>query len=414
MPICLSRFEFQSVLLLFLAILFNNQSSCFNFVHNQLTMKDFKAGVHVRTLHGYTAFKPRPINRSYHFDNPELQMLTDQANLKLGELNAFDGLVPNLDHFIRLHIFKEATVSSKIEGTQTPLGEALQEEKNVAPERRDDWREVNNYVVAMNQAIERLPQLPLSSRMLKDAHATLLRGVRGEHKLPGEFRISQNWIGGATLRDATFIPPEHEDAKQLMFDLEQFLHSDESNLPHVVKAALAHYQFETIHPFLDGNGRIGRLMITLYFIHAGILRLPLLYLSDFFERNRTAYYDNLMRVRTHNDLRQWVRFFLVGVVETATKANSGLRGILQLKNDCLRDRIPQLGRNSITAHKLLDRLFQQPYMNAEDVAEAIDQTPPQAYKLITDFERLNILKEITGNKRGRIYRFEEYFRIFEQ
>jgi Fic family protein len=376
-------------------------------------MRAFRAGTYVRTLQGYSAFRPEPIDRAYHFDDPELQQLTEQANLKLGELNAFDGLVPSMDHFIRMHVWKEATVSSKIEGTQTNMSEALLSERDVAPERRDDWHEVNNYVDALNGALEALPELPLSARALRQAHAILLSGVRGEHKLPGEFRRSQNWIGGATLRDAAFIPPAHEEVSTLMGDLERFLHNDRTGLPHVVKAALAHYQFETIHPFLDGNGRIGRLMITLYFIHAGVLRQPALYLSDFFERNRSAYYDNLTRVRTHNDLRQWLRFFLVGVIETANKANAGLHSIIRLKRDCLEKRIPSLERRSTKAPLLLERLFQQPYVDAEDVAEAIGQTPPQAYKLIADFERLGILREITGNKRGRLYSFADYFRIFE-
>jgi Fic family protein len=376
-------------------------------------MKDFRSGGYVRTLQGYSAFKPEFIDRTYHYDDPELQQLTEQANLKLGELNAFDGLVPSMDHFIRMHVWKEATVSSKIEGTQTNMTEALLHERDVAPERRDDWLEVNNYVNALNHAVKALPELPLSSRSLKHAHAILLKGVRGEHKLPGEFRRSQNWIGGATLRDAAFIPPTHEEVSALMADLERFLHNDRTGLPHVAKAALAHYQFETIHPFLDGNGRIGRLMITLYFIQAGILRKPALYLSDHFERNRSAYYDNLTRVRTHNDLRQWLRFFLVGVVETANKANAGLHSIIRLKRHCLETRIPGLAKRSTKAPQLLEHLFQEPYVDAEDVAKVIGQTPPQAYKLIADFERMGILREITGNKRGRLYCFADYFKIFE-
>lgn len=378
-----------------------------------LTMKDFRAGRPTKTPQGYTAFMPELIDRAYRLDDPKLQGLVEQATLKLGALDAFGELVPNIRHFIRLHVVKEATVSSKIEGTNTNMEEVLMDEHNVDPERRDDRREVNNYVAAMQQSLDRMPELPLSSRLLREAHGTLMKGVRGEKKTPGEFRRSQNWIGGASLTDATFIPPVWEEVNPLMSDLEHFLHSNETQLPHVLKAALAHYQFETIHPFLDGNGRIGRLMITLYFVHAGILKQPVLYLSDFFERNRTAYYDNLTRARTHNDIEQWFKFFLVGVIETADKATNGLREILRLKQDCLEQRIPSIGIRSNSGPRLLEYLFQQPVVNAEMVAEAIGQTPASAYKLIAAFEQVGILREITGSKWGRIYRFEEYFKVFE-
>lgn len=376
-------------------------------------MKDFRAGRPLKTPQGYTAFMPERIARAYHLDDPKLQGLVEQATLKLGALDAFGELVPNIRHFIRLHVVKEATVSSKIEGTNTNMEEVLMDERNVDPERRDDRREVNNYVAALQQSLDRMPELPLSSRLLREAHGTLMKGVRGEKKTPGEFRRSQNWIGGASLADATFIPPVWEEVNPLMSDLERFLHSSDTQLPHVLKAALAHYQFETIHPFLDGNGRIGRLMITLYFVHAGILKQPVLYLSDFFEKNRTAYYDNLMRVRTHNDIVQWFKFFLVGVIETADKATNGLREILRLKQECLEERIPKIGRRTTAAPRLLEYLFQQPVVNAEMVSAAIGQTPPSAYKLIAAFEQVGILREITGSKWGRIYRFDEYFRVFE-
>jgi Fic family protein len=301
-------------------------------------MKSFKSGTYINAI-GYKAFAPELINRIYKIDDAALQLLIEKSTLKLGELNAYAQLVPDIDHFIKLHVVKEATVSSKIEGTQTNMEEALLKEEEIEPEKRNDWREVNNYVNALNQSVENLSKLPLSSRLLKQAHKTLLDGVRGEAKLPGEFRRSQNWIGGATLNDATFIPPVHHDVEKLIGDLENFLHSNDTGLPNVLKAAVAHYQFETIHPFLDGNGRIGRLLITLYFIDANILQKPVLYLSDFFERNRNLYYDNLMAVRTRNDIQQWLKFFLVGIIETADKAIEGLREIIKLKQDCETKRI---------------------------------------------------------------------------
>lgn len=346
-------------------------------------------------------------------DRPDLNELVETATLKLGALGAFGELVPNIGHFIRLHVVKEATVSSKIEGTNTSIQEMFMDERNVDPERRDDRHEVNNNVAAMEQSLERMKELPLSSRLLREAHAVLLRGVRGEHKMPGEFRRGQNWIGGAGLADAQFIPPVSEEVNALMGDLEQFMHNAHTRLPQVLKAALAHYQFETIHPFLDGNGRIGRLMITLYFVHAKVLQQPVLYLSDFFERNRSLYYESLTRVRTHNDIGHWFRFFLFGVIETSDKATNGLRQIIRLKKDCLEERIPKIGRRTTAAPLLLEYLFQQPVVDALSVAAAIGQTNASAYKLIADFERLAILQEITGSKWGRQYRFTEYFKIFE-
>ena len=372
---------------------------------------DFKSGTYI-TATGYKAFQPEKINKIYNFNDSDLLPLLEKANLKLGELNAYAELVPDVDHFIRLHVVKEATVSSKIEGTRTNMEEALLNEEEINPERKNDWREVNNYIEAMNQSINMLDKLPLSSRLLKQAHNTLLDNVRGDHKMPGEFRRSQNWIGGVTLNDAAFIPPVWQEVDPLMGDLENFLHNEKTNLPHVIKIALAHYQFETIHPFLDGNGRIGRLMITLYFIHAGIMKKPVLYLSDFFERNRSLYYDNLTIVRTKNDLKTWLRFFLTGIIETSDKAITGLKNILSLKNDCETKRIPQLGKKMHSAQKLLQRLFEDPIIRPDEVSKITGLSLVSAYKLVEDFERLNILREVTGGQRNRIYLFDEYYKVF--
>lgn len=372
----------------------------------------FKSGHSILT-NGYRAFQPEKINRAYQFDETDLLNLLEKANIRLGELNAYAELVPDVEHFIRLHVVKEATVSSRIEGTNTNMEEALLQEEEIRPEKRNDWREVNNYIRAMNQSIDALNSLPLSSRLLKNAHKTLLSGVRGEHKLPGEFRKSQNWIGGATLIDAAFIPPVWQDVNPLMGDLENFLHNEHTGLTHILKIALAHYQFETIHPFLDGNGRIGRMMITLYFIQAGIMKKPVLYLSDFFERNRNLYYENLMLVRTKNDLKTWLRFFILGVIETCEKAIAGLRNILQLKKDCETNRILTLGKRMQSAQVLLQSLFIDPVVRPEKVAQLTGLSLVSAYKLIVQFEDLKILREITGGQRNRIYLFDEYFRVFE-
>ena len=375
-------------------------------------MKSFKSGTYINAI-GYKAFAPVFIDRIYKIDDAALQLLIEKSTLKLGELNAYAQLVPDIDHFIKLHVVKEATVSSKIEGTQTNMEEALLKEEEIEPEKRNDWREVNNYVNALNQSVENLSKLPLSSRLLKQAHKTLLDGVRGESKLPGEFRRSQNWIGGATLNDATFIPPVYHDVEKLIGDLENFLHNDDTGLPNVLKAAVAHYQFETIHPFLDGNGRIGRLLITLYFIDANILQKPVLYLSDFFERNRSLYYDNLMAVRTRNDIQQWLKFFLVGIIETADKAIEGLREIIKLKQDCETKRIVTLGKRAPKAQILLQYLFTQPIVRPDDVAKITETSLVTAYKLIDDFERLNILQAIGDAQRNKLYIFNEYFKVFK-
>ena len=377
-----------------------------------MKFETFKAGVW-QQRYQYKSFEPVLVDHEWLWQDPAINTLLEAANRALGELNAFSLIVPDIDLFIEMHVVKEAQTSSRIEGTQTGMDEALMPEDQIQPEKRDDWREVRNYVDAVNAAIAELATLPLSNRLLKRTHEILMRGVRGEHKQPGEFRTSQNWIGGSSLADAVFIPPHPDGVPAMMGDLEKFWHDETIQVPHLIRLAISHYQFETIHPFLDGNGRIGRLMITLYFVHAGVLNQPVLYLSDFFERNRSAYYDNLSRVRSQNDIRQWFRFFLVGVIETANKATNGLREILRLKKECLEVRIPRIGRQTQAAPKLLNHLFQQPIVWAEEVMKATGQSSPSAYKIMSDFERIGILREITGNKWGRIYRFEEYFKVFE-
>ncbi|MGH8191284.1 MAG: Fic family protein [Rhodanobacteraceae bacterium] len=337
--------------------------------------------------------------------------MLESANRALGELNAFSLIVPDIDLFIEMHVVKEAQKSSRIEGTQTGVNEALLPENHIRPEARDDWREVRNYIDAINGAIADLKTLPLSNRLLRKAHATLLSGVRGEHKLPGEFRTSQNWIGGSGLADAAFIPPHHEGVPELMGDLERFWHDEAITVPHLIRVAISHYQFETIHPFLDGNGRIGRLFIPLYLVSNNLLAKPSLYLSDFFERNRASYYDALMRVRVANDLIHWVRFFLRGVAETATSGRDVFREILEIRADA-EQRIATLGRRSPNARKALDALYRRPVMAAGELEHEIGVSKPTAHALVNDLERLGLLKEMTGQMRDRLYVFEAYLTLF--
>jgi len=374
-------------------------------------MKQFRAGRLVRQAH-YQSFQPNPINRAWVVDDMALLQLLGQADRELGRLDMYSEYIPNIDLFISMHVLKEATQSSRIEGTQTNMEEALLEKEDVAPERRDDWEEVQNYVKAMHEAVDRLRTLPFSARLMRAAHKTLMQGVRGKNKHPGEFRRSQNWIGGATIADAVFVPPVHSSIAGLIGDIEQFVHNDKQHFPELLKIALVHYQFETIHPFLDGNGRVGRLLITLYLVSRGILKQPVLYLSDFFERNRQLYYDNLMRVRQKNDLLQWFKFFLVGVIETAKSSTTTFDRILKLKSQ-VEAQLQTLGSRTANAQKVMVYLYQRPVVNAAKVGEVAGVSPASAYKLIADLERFGILNEVTGARRGKMYRFDAYLSLFK-
>ena len=377
-----------------------------------MDIKDFKSGVYTER-YKYKSFTPSLVNIEWQVSDRVLVNLLSEADIKLGELNAFSQLVPDIDFFIRMHVSKEATTSSRIEGTQTNISEALQKVDYIEPEKRNDWEEVQNYIKAMNQAIESLASLPLSNRLLRDTHFILLHGVRGKHKQPGEFRKSQNWIGGASLSDATFIPPHQDDLPDLMSDLEKFLHNIEQPLPHLLRIGIAHYQFETIHPFLDGNGRIGRLLITLYMVSNRLLTKPTLYLSAFFEKNRQLYYDNLNRVRTHNDLTQWLRFFLEGVRQTAENSIETFKNIIDLRQQVEYQDILTLGKKTPLAQKFLHFLYRKPITDSRETSDQLSVNPSTALRLIEDFTRLGILKELTGYKRNRVFVFERYLRLFD-
>lgn len=371
----------------------------------------FVAGTY-RQQYQYRSFLPEPIHQPWAVGDRQLTMALSLADIKLGELNAFSQLIPDVDFFIAMHVSKEATTSSRIEGTQTNIDEVVQKIEYVDPEKRDDWEEVQNYIKAMNEAIAALATLPLSSRLLKNTHRTLLQGVRGRHKLPGEFRRSQNWIGGAALADALFIPPHHTEVEGLMADLETFLNDDNALVPALIKIGIAHYQFETIHPFLDGNGRIGRLLITLYLVSQGLLVKPTLYLSDFFEQHKALYYDNLTRVRTHNDLTQWLKFFLEGVRQTAQNSIETFKAIIAIRQRA-EERILPLGRKTAMAQVLLQYLYRKPITDGQDVAALLTVNISTAYRLLDDLVRLGILQETTGNKRNRVFVFAEYLQLFE-
>jgi Fic family protein len=263
----------------------------------------------------------------------------------------------------------------------------------------------------MNHAIASLEKLPLSTRVLRDAHKVLMSGARGEHRNPGELRQSQNWIGGSGLKDAVFIPPSHQELPDLLTDLEKFWHNDQLAIPHLIRTALSHYQFETIHPFLDGNGRIGRLLITLYLVDKKLLTKPTLYLSEFFERNRGSYYDALMVVRTSNDIEHWIKFFLTGVSETAANSKQTFEKIVALRH-VSEEKILQLGKRAPKGQALLRLLYSEPLMSVNRIAARLEVTHQSASSLIKAFENLEILRETTGGKKNRLFVFSEYLSLF--
>lgn len=377
-----------------------------------MDIKDFVSGKFIEQLE-YKSFSPEKINKQWIISNPEVNILLSEANRLIGELNAFSQIIPDVDFFITMHIMKEATTSSKIEGTKTNMDEALiKDEEDINPEKRDDWEEVQNYIDAINKSIEELENIPVSNRLLRQTHEVLLSGIRGKHKLPGQFRRSQNWIG-ATLKDAIFIPPHHSEVEELMSDLEKFIHNEKISVPHLLRIGIIHYQFETIHPFLDGNGRLGRLLITLYLVSKKVLLKPSLYLSDFFEKNKAYYYDNLMIARITNNLTQWIKFFLVGVIETSKSSITVFKNILKLKSKLETEVLPKLGSKVKKGQTLLTILYQYPIVRTKNVGVFLDISTSTANRLITDFIEFGILEEYTGYKRNRKFIFREYVDLFK-
>ncbi|MCX6581008.1 MAG: Fic family protein [Candidatus Aminicenantes bacterium] len=375
-----------------------------------MNLKDFKAGYFKQQLQ-YKSFYPTTVDRQWLVDDPKINVLLEKATQLLGELNAFSLIVPDVDLFIRMHIVKEANSSSGIEGTQTSIDEAVMKKEEIAPEKRDDWQEVRNYVDAINYAVGKLAEFPLSNRLLRDTHSILMAGVRGGRKYPGEFRVSQNWIGGSNLSDAVFIPPHPDDVPGLMGDLEKFWHDEEIDVPHLIKIAISHYQFETIHPFLDRNGRIGRLLITLYLVNHQLLAKPTLYLSDFFEKHRPSYYDALSRVRESNDLIHWLKFFLNAVITTSDKGKNTFIGIFKLR-ETFENRILTLGRKTQNAKKLLQFLYSKPIVTVQDVQLELKISERTARDMLQEMIRLELLQEVTGYKRNRVFSFKSYLDFY--
>jgi Fic family protein len=359
----------------------------------------------------YKAFIPNPLPFKLNMDN-NLQSLLSRADVALGRLDGITEILPDVDYFIFMYVRKEATLSSQVEGTKATFSDALKAEASIkSAEIHDDVDEILNYIEAMNYGLQRLDTLPISLRLIREIHGILLSGVRGERKTPGEFRKSQNWVGGNDIRTASFIPPPAGEIQALLSNLEKFIH-DKSPLPLLVKAGLLHSQFETIHPFLDGNGRIGRLLITFFLCQQGMLNKPLLYISEFFMENRDKYYEQLNSYHNKGDVEGWLRFFLDGVLITAERSIETARKVLALREQDIR-KISEAGGSAQRALSLLDALYHTPLVRVKDIEGLVDIRNPNALALTNKMIKLGILKEITGQKRNRIFAYDDYIKLFQ-
>lgn len=372
-----------------------------------------RAGQYVTQSSGkskYRAFVPNPLPFKVKMDNL-LQSILSEADQALGRLDGITELLPDVDFFVLMYIGKEATLSSQVEGTQATFSDLLKAEARIEDaEVHNDVDEIQNYVRAMNSGLKRLDTLPLSLRLIKEIHRELLKGVRGQGKTPGAFRKSQNWIGGHSVETASFIPPPPQEVTPLLFNLEKYLH-DKTPTPVLLKAALAHMQFEAIHPFLDGNGRIGRLLVTFYLCQQKVVRKPLLYLSEYFRANRQEYYDRLSAAHDRDDLEGWLRFFLEGVAVTARKATETAGKVLSLREGDMRA-ATGLGAVSQNAVKLLNHLYGSPYVRIKDVEAIVGLSNPNAIGLLAKMTKLGIITEITGRKRNKIFAYSAYIEAF--
>jgi Fic family protein len=374
-----------------------------------------RSGTYVRQPANYRAFIPKPLPPKPPVKiEGALQNLLSRADMALARLDGLAEMLPNVDLFIAMYVRKEALLSSQIEGTQASLDDLFAFERGEKLGNLNDVTEVVNYVKAMNYGIERLQSLPMSLRLIKEIHAILLEGVRGSERLPGEFKRSQNWIGplGCTLNEATFVPPPSHEAIEAMGDLEHYFH-DKAKLPFLIDCALIHYQFETIHPFLDGNGRMGRLLITYYLYWKEVLHKPLLYLSYYFKKNRQEYYDRLNMVRDTGNYEQWIDFFLKGVVDTAGSAMETARKVLELQTHHRR-LLWEKKISSPLAVGILEQLFYTPVVSIGPLAKQFDISYQAASTLVSQLENAGILKETTGRKRDKRFVYSDYLNILAE
>lgn len=372
-----------------------------------------RAGRYVSQSSGkatYRAFVPNELPFKLKIDNV-LQARLSEADRALGRLDGITEILPDVDFFVLMYIGKEATLSSQVEGTMATFSDMLKAEARIEDtDIHSDVDEIQNYIKAMNYGLDRLETLPLSLRLIREIHEVLLRGVRGEGKTPGSFRKSQNWVGGHSIETASFVPPPPHEVMPLLGNLEKYMH-DKTPAPVLLKTALIHLQFEAIHPFLDGNGRVGRLLITFYLCQQSVLERPLLYLSEFFRVNRQEYYESLTAAHKKDDLEGWLRFFLEGVTLTARSAAETAQRVIDLRENDVRS-VTEMGAVSEKAMKLLNHLYRSPLVRIRDVEKIVGLSNPNAIALIRKFTELKILQEITGRKRNKIFANSRYIDIF--
>ena len=376
-----------------------------------MKLEEYKSGEYVK-MNDYKAFIPSKINYNWGWDDTKLDKLLAEANRQIGELNAYSLLIPNVDLYIKMHVKIEANKSSRIEGTRTTVEEDLLDITDINPEKRDDWEEVQNYVKATNYGVERIKNgFPVCTRLIRELHKILMQGVRGEHKTPGEFRTSQNWIGGSMPSNAVYVPPPHAEIAECLTDFEKFINNEEIDTPDLIKIAILHYQFESIHPFLDGNGRIGRLLIPLYIQSKGMLEKSCLYISDYIERNKDTYYDLLTRVRTHNDIIGWIKFFLEAVIETSKTAKEKFRNVVELTME-MDKTIIDLPIKAENAKKVIDALYNEPIINRKKLMEITNIRPSTIKDTVNILLENNIIVETTGYSRNQVFAFQKYIDLF--
>ncbi|HJJ04319.1 MAG TPA: Fic family protein [Clostridiaceae bacterium] len=376
-----------------------------------MKLEEYKSGEYVK-MNDYKAFIPSKINFNWGWDDTKLDKLLAEANRQIGELNAYSLLIPNVDLYIKMHVKIEANKSSKIEGTRTTVEEDLLDVTDINPEKRDDWEEVQNYVKATNYGVERIRNgFPVCTRLIREIHEILMQGVRGEYKTPGEFRISQNWIGGSMPSTAVYVPPPHTEVTECLSDFEKFINNEEIDTPDLIKIAILHYQFESIHPFLDGNGRIGRLLIPLYIQSKGMLEKSCLYISDYIERNKDTYYDMLTRVRTNNDMIGWIKFFLEAVIETSKTAKEKFRNVVKFTME-MDKVIMELPVKPENAKKVIDLLYDEPVLTRNKMSEITGIKLTTINGIVNALLDKGIITETTGYSRNQIFAFEKYINLF--
>lgn len=371
-----------------------------------------RAGYYVTQPSGYKSYKPSklPPNPAIEYD-AEMMRLLSEADRKLGRLDGVTQILPNPELFVAMYVKKEAVLSSQIEGTQASLSDLL--EIGEYSKKNADIGEIVNYIAALKYGLDRIQEFPLSLRLLREIHEKLLSSGRGSERSPGEFRNSQNWIGpkGCTLQNATFVPPSIQDMKEALSDLEMFFY-DNSDIPLLVKISIIHAQFETIHPFLDGNGRMGRLLITFLLCQKQILSQPLLYLSYYFKKNRGKYYDSLMTVREEGDWESWIKFFLQGVAEVSDEATNTAKDILGLKT-YYEEKLREL--NNLHSTRLFEYLFEEPFVNKNKVKDYLNVSYPTASKIVDEFCEMGILRDNTPHQqRNKAFIFADYLKILNR